>query len=95
MGVKTAQEPVGEGQHLTSGVAAECCEHHGTADEEERCVAGDGEGGRIPPVEVKGQGSATLSAKRSRAGVVERCRVAANVPPVPGQHESGEADEAE
>ncbi len=54
--VSAAQEPVGEGQHLASGVAAERGEHHGAADEEERCVAGDGEGGRIPPGEVEGEG---------------------------------------
>ncbi len=54
--VSAAEEPVGEGQHLASGVVAECCEHHGEASEEKRCPAFDGEGGRIPPGEVEGQG---------------------------------------
>jgi hypothetical protein len=93
--VGAAQEPVEEGQHLASGVAAERREHHGDANEEERRPAFDGEGGRIPPGEVEGEGQCDAEREAQRAGVVERYRVAANVPPVPGQHESGEANEAE
>src|SRR5712692_2607843 len=93
--VGAAQQPVGEGQHLASGVAAQCCKHHGEAHEEEHCVAGDTQGGRIPPGEVEGEGQRDAEREAQRADAAERLRVAASAPPVPGQHESGEADEAE
>ena len=93
--VSAAEEPFGEGQPLASGIAAQSCEHHGDADEEKCCVAGDGEGGRIPPGEVEGERQCDAEREAQRAGVVERRRVAANPPPVSGQHESGEANEAE
>src|SRR5216683_7648360 len=93
--VGAAQQPVGEGQHLASGVAAQCCKHHGEAYEEEHCVAGDTQGGRIPPGEVEGEGQRDAEREAQRADAAERLRVAASAPPVPGQHESGEADEAE
>jgi hypothetical protein len=93
--VVAAQESVGEGQHFASSVATKRGEHHGDASEEKHCPAFDGEGGRIPPGEVEGQGQCDAEREAQRAGVVERQRVAANVPPVPGQHESGEANEAE
>lgn len=89
------QHPVGECQHFTSIVAAERGEYHGTADEEEHCVAGNGEGRRVPPGEVESEGQRDAEHEAQRAGVVERRRVAANPPPVPDQHESGEADESE
>src|SRR6266704_5076380 len=54
--VSAVQHPVGECQHFTSIVAAERGEYHGTADEEEHCVAGNGEGRRVPPGEVESEG---------------------------------------
>ncbi len=85
--VGAVQEPVGEGQHLASGVATQCCEHHGEDSEEEHCVAGDGEGRRIPPGEVEGEGQRNTEREAQRAGIVERHRIAANAPPVPGQRQ--------
>lgn len=85
----------GEGQHLAPGLATQRCEHHGTANQEKYCFAGDGEFGRIPPGEGEGEGLCDAQDEAHRAGVVERHRVAANPPSMPHQRRSGESDEAE
>lgn len=54
--VGASEVPVGQSQHLAPDAAAERCEHHREASEEECRGASDREGGRIPPGEIEGEG---------------------------------------
>ncbi len=92
--VGAAQQPVGESQELAAGIASERGEQQGTANEDQRCVAGEPQGRHVPPGEVEGEGQRDTEHEAQNTGVGEARRVAANPPEVPGQDESREADEA-
>jgi hypothetical protein len=89
--VVPAEQPVGDGQDFASGVAAQRREQHGGTIEQQRSVAGDPQGRRIPRGGEQEKEHSHVQSVGQGPGRPQRGRVTAGPQPLPSQQHRGQA----